>query len=822
MNKKLFALALSLGLTAGAAGAITANAAIKETTVGDNIITEAGIVNELDWSLKGSQDAYKTTVLGDRFKAKDVGWGAGYLVPFDKTSFADGDVTLAFDLYYYKGGNMCPYIVDPTVGTGIYTSTLNQIWFGGPDNGMANGSEDPHKATIGYYADEGLTTRFSGYLENQTGTGLCWQSLFGGTPGEMSYHVEYIFKANGVMGAKTYALNADGTYDAKTPYGEIWIKVGYKTEASKEYRFGLRYFGDLTIDNFKLSTPAKTVFETDFKGTDWSNSTESPKAGTIFNNNGKGIKISNVEVSATKSERIVTELEVKKDLSSPKAFTLTGALDFEKLGEFGIAMGLETQEQAFDAEGVSYVYFTQSEGVAYLNLMENGKVVGEATEIGTLVAGDFYDFTLLVNSDGTATFAISDKTVDLTITPANIDGYLALGTNAEVDEGESAAVVAINCDLQLIRYSFRGSVGEAFGSNFNTNWINPERWEMLNGNPVMFNDNAEARGILVEDGEMKFAGVGHGSYFGTTEEYADYVVEFLYKEGSDVDKPKLVDGYEYGYSYLTVITGAGMTTTPSGWAESTMITFVNGQIEIRDFKQTPNLIEFVKIDYDFRPTEAGAYKTTAIKIVAVNNKITVYYQEVVDGTDPTAAAYIKGCEFTTVDTYGKINFVATEAGVFSVDNIRITPVDDPDATTMAANLANYVDFAPIADENRPYDLNAPVITLTENVIGWTAVEGATGYIVNVNGTKTEVGADVLSYTITATEAGDYTITVVAKGNGDWIGDSAQSNAVEFTIAAPKKDTKKKKGCGSVLAGGSVLTMLAAAGVALVATKKKED
>jgi hypothetical protein len=110
--------------------------------------------------------------------------------------------------------------------------------------------------------------------------------------------------------------------------------------------------------------------------------------------------------------------------------------------------------------------------------------------------------------------------------------------------------------------------------------------------------------------------------------------------------------------------------------------------------------------------------------------------------------------------------------------------------------------------------------MNEGVVSWDAVEGATGYIVSVNDQTTEVGADVLSYTVEATEVGDYTITVVAKGNGEWISDSAQSNAISFTIQPPKAE---KKGCGSVVVDGSILMALATvAGVALVAKKRKED
>lgn len=233
-------------------------------------------------------------------------------------------------------------------------------------------------------------------------------------------------------------------------------------------------------------------------------------------------------------------------------------------------------------------------------------------------------------------------------------------------------------------------------------------------------------------------------------------------------------------------------------------------------------------NYNFRAAESGTVKRTAVKMVVMNKSVTVYLQELVEGVEPSEAAWVQAAQFQTADTYGKVTFASTEAGVFALDDIRITPIDDPDPTVVEANAAAYVSFQPIADENRPITLDAPVIAMNETVISWEAVEGATGYVVNVNGQTTEVGADVLSYTFTETEVGDYTITVIAKGNGEWISDSAQSNSITFTIAPPQTDdvptsnNGSGSGCGGVIVDGSILTLAAVAGFAFVAKKRKED
>ena len=92
-NKKLLALAVSVGVAAGLAGtvnAVTADAAIKENLVADNVLTTAGIINEVDWALKGETAAtsFGKDVKGDVLTAKDIAWAAGWLAPWDTSSFA--------------------------------------------------------------------------------------------------------------------------------------------------------------------------------------------------------------------------------------------------------------------------------------------------------------------------------------------------------------------------------------------------------------------------------------------------------------------------------------------------------------------------------------------------------------------------------------------------------------------------------------------------------------------------------------------------------------------------------------------------------------
>ena len=114
------------------------------------------------------------------------------------------------------------------------------------------------------------------------------------------------------------------------------------------------------------------------------------------------------------------------------------------------------------------------------------------------------------------------------------------------------------------------------------------------------------------------------------------------------------------------------------------------------------------------------------------------------------------------------------------------------------------------------------MTLSGNVATWTAVEDATGYIINVNGSTTNVGADVLSYTFEQTEPGDYVLTVTAVGNGSYISDSEQSTAVTYTVGSVVKGGAG--GCSGNVAGVSIALsgVLAAASVIVLRKRAKKS
>lgn len=89
-------------------------------------------------------------------------------------------------------------------------------------------------------------------------------------------------------------------------------------------------------------------------------------------------------------------------------------------------------------------------------------------------------------------------------------------------------------------------------------------------------------------------------------------------------------------------------------------------------------------------------------------------------------------------------------------------------------------FASCDSKDEAVKLDAPVITLSENVVSWTAVENAKSYNVFIN--DEEVSVTETSYKITKTEAGDYVIKVVAVAEDtEKYLNSDASNSVTYTV-----------------------------------------
>lgn len=807
MKKKLGVLMLSLCLSLSLTVTLFAQAAVKENIVGDNIITPSGIINEVDWMLVGdtADETFVRNVKGDVIELGVEAWAGGWFAPWDKISFeGDNPIVMSFDAISYTA-----FTFRPMIGTNFQT-TADSLWMG--TGALIDSGAHLNSSALEYYSDEAMTTAHPG-----TSGKNCWfEILPPASKAPNGVHVEIIFKKDGTLGLRSTYLESDGSLSQTK--SEVWVKNAYALTAD-EYYVALNFWqNSLLMDNFKLTNGVDTIADVNFSNAGWREVEGIPTQGKIYcpPHVGRTRTIAEITVEDfPNADRLVTEMKIAIDNNVNKAFKLTGAIDFRELTKkFGFAFGLSTSGQAYDAEGTSFVYFENrtedGQTVTYVNVMNDGEEGTAVSLEANLVEGEFYEYTLEANKDGTAILSIAGKQVNLEI--ANLAGHMAILT-----AGEGTVNVGIGAETKLVSYSYRGSTGGAVAINFNTGYVNPANFSISSVNAVMFKNSEEARGIVVEDGKLKFSGTADNSFFGFNEEYSDFILEFKYEEFHEDDKPELKDTWAHGYSPLAVNIGV---KEGGGWGKSVMIILKDNNVQMQNYKNT-SLVVDTPNDYKVHPETPGTTKITAVKIVVMNNTITVYMQDATQGAD--AENYVKYAEFTVADAYGRVTFGTTESGVFNLDDIRITPIDDPDPEKMAKNLENYVDLEEIPDEHRPVTLAAPTLTVNGAVVSWNAVENATGYIININGNETEVGADVLSYTFT--ENGTYTVTVKAKGNGSYIRDSEQSNAVTVTVGQSndgEEEDNENKGCGGcsgAIGGGLAATSLATIGFALLRKRR---
>lgn len=424
-----------------------------------------------------------------------------------------------------------------------------------------------------------------------------------------------------------------------------------------------------------------------------------------------------------------------------------------------------------------------------------GGVEKAAKSLGFNAVGlDYIDFTFVGYKDGSIIATVNGNEYTLNMNKDNISGYIAFASKDNFD----VMNVALK-DVEIRKYSYKATENGEIATNFNTGYVDEKEW-MINSTMSVKTkpeDQDKVKGLVMEDGKLKFAGTTDKCYFSTLKDYGDVILEFKIEEffdginpdKSDSDKPKMVDDWAKAHSYSACYVNFGVLTG-NGVGSSCMIGIVQrrssptspfvGYINLSDYKSGITVEKAIANDYNFYPAESGAPKVTAVKIIASRNVITMYVQEVVDGQEPSADKYIEAVKFEGItDLYGRIAFTSTEAGWFNIDDVRIYPIDDPIEKRVEAKIDLFEDFKEIPDTLMPYQLNAPVVTLTENTISWEKVEGATGYRIKTNGFTRDLKASQLSYEFNVN--GDYKVVVIALGNGAEILDSQASNELEFTV-----------------------------------------
>ena len=424
-----------------------------------------------------------------------------------------------------------------------------------------------------------------------------------------------------------------------------------------------------------------------------------------------------------------------------------------------------------------------------------GGVEKAAKSLGFNAVGlDYIDFTFVGDKDGSIIATVNGNEYTLNMNKDNISGYIALASK----DNFNAMSVAVK-DIEIRRYSYKATENGEIATNFNTGYADEKEWMINSTKSVKTKpeDQDKVKGLVMEDGKLKFAGTTDKCYFSTLKDYGDVILEFKIEEffdginpdKSDSDKPKMVDDWAKAHSYSACYVNFGVLTG-NGVGTSCMLGIVQrrssptnpfvGYINLSDYKSGVTVEKAIANNYNFYPTQSGSSKVTAVKIIASRNVITMYVQEVVDGQEPSADKYIEAVKFEGItDLYGRIAFTSTEAGWFNIDDVRIYPIDDPVEKRVEAKIDLFEDFKEIPDTLMPYQLNAPVVTLTENTISWEKVEGATGYRIKTNGFTRDLKASQLSYEFNVN--GDYKVVVIALGNGAEILDSQASNELEFTV-----------------------------------------
>lgn len=831
--KKLITFAAAIALTVSlSASSIAAFAAIRKTET--PLYSASGAFNEVDWTFKGetASSTFKSNMKGDVAELPVLAWGAGWLCPWKPISISDDKpATLEFDVLEMTSFFICPYFgasfqttfsniaITPTLGIEVIAS---QSFVDAVSAG-----------TGGYYNDRECTEPASGDAE-QAGVN-CWIGLLPVTANAPNgYRLKFEVYSDGVLYASRTNLNEDGTLSDVC--ADVYAKGFFPDVASGgSYYFGLNYWGDgvTLIDNFNVYGGGIDACRLDFSGTSWRD-TDGMGAGTdkvcspVANLTQKTIAEISVADFAS-GDRIVTEEKVKADSLLNEVISVKGSVDVKTLGKkVGVAFGLSGQTDAIGADGITYVYIENKteneETVTYVNVNNDG-VEGTPVSLGSNAENAGYtSFVIEVNKNGSK-LVIGENEYALDI--KNYNGYVAV-----VSDGEGKASLGIKNDLSVTSYKYRGSDGEDVAVNFNTGYINPEKFVVNSIMATQFVDPEQQLGIITENGKLRFAGTGDGAYFKTSANYSDFILEFKLTEYNDAIKPALVDSWKNGYAIPVVILGVKEN---NGWAKGAMIEFKNGVL-LENFIDG-YAVAYGGTEYKFRPDEEGVNtKTTAVKIVAADGVVKVYAFEITENTELKGENYNLIGTFEVPEMFGAISFAATESGYFDIDDVRVVPVDDPDSAKMAENIENFEDFAAIEDEQRPFKLEAPEIASLENVVRWTAVENATGYIVNVNGNLTEVGADVLTFVVEG-EPGSYLVTVSAKGNGTYISDSEQSDAVTVVIKAAEEDPSTSgsssdtgnsssqggsSGCGSSLGSAGILGIASVIAAVAVYRKKKEN
>lgn len=792
----------------------TVQAATKRTSVVASLLTNKGKVNSADWSVKGDKNNLSISNNGKVFKIIGAKWpgyriftydtipgGNGYFVELDvlKTNEANAKINLSGWVTNWGNG----------AASNINISALGIEAAAGTNYG-AYGSGDSVWNGVNSVLKGGFRYRFWFRVSPEDAT-----------RGDLIIYRKDLSVENSdfVEGCVLYKLCR---IDDSAHYAHLYFE------------------GDIVIDNFAFKKEDGTViFENDFSDASIFELDGIPQSGKMYKNGGEIVNDSYLALNG--EESLVSALKVEKGEGLSKVFDLKTSIKVSSTaGKAGIMLGMKDENAEFGSDKACTLAFENvSDGTTTTTEM---KILGGETV-------QSYNLGICLNDNFHEVRASGDSTGKLTVTVAgaksesyvfeNVDflGYIGLATDKT-----AGAEIAFNPEFTVDSYTKEVGTGADVANNFNTGYINPSVYENDTHAAVTLGNNA--KGICAENGILKFDGTSDGTHFAINGIYADFIMQFDWinyawskrptaEDGTVSRKAKPEDGRATElYSPLGI--AFGKKTNTGGWADAKLLRFFDSL----------NLVQFLNMDENglaynecmgtgfSTPEQVSAIKdgkinlyeeTVNIKIVALNGNLKVYGVKMDNGVADGEHKLL--AEFAYENCTGYISISTGEAGYFGIDNLRITKIDG----WTDEQLAAYDNFAAIADEKAPEALTAPVLSVNEKTVSWTAVANATGYIVTVNGVAGEKITDT-SYVLDKTQAGDYVITVKAIGDGEKYLDSAESESKTITISDSPVDSSTggtsasspsdNCSCGGSMAGSALLCL--GLGVAAYAIIKKRN
>ena len=587
-------------------------------------------------------------------------------------------------------------------------------------------------------------------------------------------------------------------------------KVGLATNAALE---GLTW----TIeDDFETADNGKFVVDKDVAYNDQ----------VIFEQAG-GLK-SVMLNDAASGAGIITKAKIEQKEYAAVLLDATLSLDVTTLGTKAVGLGFGLADDATSTDSAHFIGVRAKEGGAELVYLVNGEVA-DSTDI--IYAGGAIKINVLVEAAGEGKYSVeaSDQFNTLTINDVeNAEGRLSIGLSGE---GSTAAKI-----IGLKANSFKGIIEEGrnlnidFSSGIDHNWL--------------VNDGLGK--VEVDDGLLNFyAGTGDGTRLQTRQRYVNFDLQFdakLQQYDEDDDGNVTPASTWLGVSF-------GRESYDANYWDGDMIYFTADTVNSIQARSgvTPSGV----------PTARGWFTPEYLLLDAANKDVMFHFHIVAFNGTVSVGMQRDDLVETTIIIYedmktdGYISFAGTSGANYYIDSVKLANLDGTGLGNVAPVASDYQEtveagetFTGVVSATDKDEYDAEYLTY-EIVEDNTAELGALSF--ENDGTYTFAAKEgvegEVTFTYKAFDTEDYsevktvTITVTAKEeppvdtsesepvdtSESEPGETSESEPVTPSDSSSEQQPAKKGGCGgSILATSALLSILAVAGIGIVASKKKED